>query len=64
MSSASYELTIKIRGDVNGDGLLNKTDLEMVADCIMKGGNDQKCDINGDNAVNATDLVSLANLIK
>lgn len=63
-ASASYELTIKIRGDVNGDGLLNKTDLEMVADCIMKGGNDQKCDINGDNAVNATDLVSLANLIK
>ena len=49
----------KLKGDVNGDGVVNIQDLVLVASSFGKTGQDT-ADINGDGVVNIADLVLVA----
>ena len=52
------------RGDVNGDGEVNGTDLVVLANIILEVSEDRPAaDVNGDGEVNGTDFVVLVNII-
>lgn len=63
LTVASVEADV-IKGDVNGDRLVNGTDIVALVNVIMSSteypGNP---DVNGDGLVNGTDLVALVNII-
>lgn len=50
-------------GDVNGDGLVNITDVVMAVNIIAAGEYNDDADLNGDRSVNITDVVSIINII-
>ena len=56
-----------IPGDVNGDGLVNVTDIVATVNCIMEkpsdGFNKEAADLNGDGEINVTDIVMMVNII-
>ncbi|MBQ4028555.1 MAG: dockerin type I repeat-containing protein, partial [Prevotella sp.] len=56
-----------IMGDVNGDGLVNITDVVCLVNYVLDSDasniNLEISDINGDGIINITDVVSLVNLI-
>ena len=59
---------ISVLGDVNGDGDVNASDIQTIADYIM-GRNPESfvfnnVDMNGDTKVDAADLVLLVNMVK
>ena len=57
-----------ILADVNGDGYVNKNDVETIKDYIMTGEVENfifvNADVNGDKVVNAADIVRIINIIK
>jgi hypothetical protein len=56
-----------ISGDVNGDGLVNVTDIVATVNYIMEkpsdGFNKEAADLNGDGEVNVTDIVKMVTII-
>jgi hypothetical protein len=52
-----------LKGDVNGDGIVNGTDIQAVINCILAGEYDEKADVNKDNVVNGTDIQEIINII-
>jgi hypothetical protein len=56
-----------VRGDANGDGVVNVTDIMAVANYILKiqmqSFNEAAADVNGDSSVNVTDIMGIANII-
>ena len=56
-----------ISGDVNGDGLVNVTDIVATVNFIMEkpsdGFNKEAADLNGDGEVNVTDIVKMVTII-
>jgi hypothetical protein len=52
-----------IKGDVNGDGVVNGTDIQAVINCILAGEYDAKADVNADEVVNGTDIQEIINII-
>lgn len=56
-----------IPGDVNGDGLVNVTDIVATVNFIMEkpsdGFNKDAADLNGDGLVNVTDIVMMVSII-
>ena len=52
-----------IKGDVNGDELVNGTDIQAVINFIVAGEYDQKADVNEDGVVNGTDIQEVINII-
>ena len=52
-----------IRGDVNGDGIVNGTDIQAVINFIIVGEYDKKADVNEDDLVNGTDIQEIINII-
>ena len=53
----------KLPGDVNGDGVVNISDVNKVINVILSTGNNMTCDVNGDGTVNITDINYIINLI-
>jgi hypothetical protein len=53
----------EIKGDVNGDGIVNGTDIQAIINLIIAGQYDQKADINKDDIVNGTDIQEVINII-
>lgn len=52
------------KGDVNGDGYVNGTDLVALTNIILgRSTNKPAADVNQDGSVNGTDFVALANII-
>ena len=49
-----------LKGDVNGDGIVNILDLVLVASVLGEAGQDLNTDVNGDGFVNILDLVLVA----
>jgi hypothetical protein len=56
-----------LKGDANGDGVVNVTDIMAVANYILNIGmtvfDATAADVNGDNVVNVTDIMGIANII-
>ena len=52
-----------LRGDVNGDGVVNGTDIQAVINVIVDGEYDEKADVNEDGNVNGTDIQEVINII-
>ena len=52
-----------IKGDVNGDGSVNITDINMVIDIILSDKFNAAGDINGDGQVNISDINSIISII-
>ena len=52
-----------IRGDVNGDGVVNGTDIQAIINAIVEGEYDEKADVNEDEQVNGTDIQEVINII-
>ena len=52
-----------LRGDVNGDGIVNGTDIQAVINVIVDGEYDEKADVNEDGTVNGTDIQEVINII-
>ena len=52
-----------LRGDVNGDGVVNGTDIQAIINLIVAGEYDEKADINKDNIINGTDIQEVINII-
>ena len=66
---AVYRITLDngeqpgLPGDVNGDGTVNITDINMVISMILSGNYNEVGDVNGDGAVNITDINTLIGII-
>ncbi len=65
-----YNLNIDfayIKGDVNGDGLVNVTDIVATVNYIMEKPsddfNEEAADLNGDGEINVTDIVKMVSII-
>lgn len=52
-----------IRGDVNGDDVINGTDIQAVINLIVASQYDEFADVNKDNKVNGTDIQEIINII-
>ena len=63
MLPTSGLVTEGIRGDVNGDGVVNGTDIQAVINVIVASGYDENADVNGDGTVNGTDIQEIINII-
>lgn len=65
--SATCSVTVTsptMKGDLNGDGTVNGTDLVALANIILgKQAETSGADVNGDGQVNGTDIVSLSDII-
>ena len=58
--------TYKLRGDVNGDGIVNQADVDIVANYIMgtsTGFSFEDVDVNNDGYANAADIVKIVEVI-
>ena len=62
-----FSFTTFVKGDANGDGVVNVTDIMAVANYILKIQMqtfvEAAADVNGDNSVNVTDIMGIANII-
>ena len=52
-----------IQGDLNGDGVVNISDINVIINLILNGDTIEAADVNGDHAVNVTDLNAIINII-
>ena len=52
-----------LRGDVNGDGVVNGTDIQAIINLIVAGEYDERGDVNEDGTVNGTDIQEVINVI-
>ena len=64
--TGTFEKNI-IMGDVNGDGVVNVTDIVATVNYIMEkpsdGFNKEAADLNGDGDINVTDIVKMVSII-
>ena len=51
----------KLRGDVNGDRIVNNVDINKVVSLVLAGSYEETADINNDKLVNAADIVEVIN---
>ena len=61
--SAMAQSGILMRGDVNGDGTVNGTDIQAIINVVVAGEYDEKYDLNRDSKVNGTDIQEVINII-
>ena len=52
-----------LRGDVNGDYVVNGTDIQAIINLIVASEYDEKADVNEDNKINGTDIQEVINII-
>lgn len=55
--------TVTVKGDVNGDGVVNISDINVVIDLILKGAFLEAADVNDDDTVNVGDINAIINEI-
>ena len=54
---------IRLRGDVNKDGVVNISDVNVVIDSIFKGTYSEDADVNGDGVINISDVNMVIGII-
>jgi hypothetical protein len=60
-SPVDFQLPAAIPNDVNGDGVVNATDVQLVINAALNLSTGYNCDMNKDNAVNAIDVQLVIN---
>ena len=60
---AIYLVPSVLRGDANGDEVVNGTDIQAIINLIVESQYDEKGDVNGDGVVNGTDIQEVINII-
>jgi immune inhibitor A len=66
VQNTDYSVSFKFmytRGDVNGDGVINGTDIQYVINLIVSDQYDVRADVNEDGLVNGTDIQEIINII-
>ena len=65
LQTATYEVLGTIKGDVNGDGKVNVSDVTALINMILgiTTTDQARADVNGDGKVNVSDVTALINLI-
>ena len=53
-----------VKGDVNGDGIVDNADIQEVNDIIFGKSQNTNGDVNGDGKVNVADIVTIVDLIE
>ena len=61
--SITIEFSIKVKGDVSGDGNVNGQDIQTEINAIVGESTDPKFDVNGDGDVNGQDIQAIINII-
>ena len=51
-----------VKGDMNGDGVVNAIDIQMTINASMEGSTESKYDMNGDGIANALDIQAVTNI--
>ena len=64
MFQSITEMMTPVLGDINGDGEVDKKDLDTIVQFIMAGEYDEKADLNHDGKVDAADIVEMVNIMK
>ena len=66
-SNPGYFTSKSLRGDLNGDGRVNITDVTLLITCVMledySAVNAAAADVNGDGIVNVSDVTTLINVV-
>ena len=59
------EISVVLRGDVNGDGQVTIADVTALVNIILgsQGGDTSVADLNGDSQITIADVTSLVNII-
>jgi hypothetical protein len=60
--TVNYLYTDQLVGDVNGDGLVNALDIQIIINVSASGSHDSLYDLNGDGLVNALDIQKVINI--
>ena len=65
ISKVSLYIPTFTRGDVNGDGVINVTDVTMLITMAMNetGADNPAADVNGDGLINVTDVTTLITMV-
>ena len=50
-------------GDLNGDGFVDASDIQIVLNDMAEEKNDPKCDLNGDGYIDASDIQVILNIM-
>ena len=50
-------------GDLNGDGFVDASDIQVVLNDMAADTNDPKCDLNGDGFIDASDIQVILNIM-
>ena len=58
-----YQEKTDVSGDVNGDGVVNISDVNAIIDMILRGAYHATGDVNGDGTVNIGDINAIINII-
>ena len=64
MFQSITEMMPPVLGDINGDGEVDKKDLDTIVQYIMAGEFDKKADLNNDGKVNVADIVEIVKMLK
>ena len=62
-SNVTITVTWKLKGDVNGNGTVDISDVVALVNAILNDESNDAYDVSGDNAVDINDVVALVNLI-
>ena len=63
VSATFEEDLVVIDGDVNGDGVVNSSDIVAIYNAIAGEGPTEGADVNGDGTINSADAVATYNII-
>ena len=66
VSSSVFTVGDGLRGDVNGDGVVNVADIASVIDVMAGGGNEYEkahADVNDDGAINVADIADIIDIM-
>ena len=62
-SNVTITVTWKLKGDVNGNGTVDISDVVALVNAILNDESNDAYDVSGDNAVDINDVVALVNII-
>ena len=69
VAAQTFTLTVEAgdepgtKGDLNGDGFIDASDIQIVLNDMADEKNDPKCDLNGDGFVDASDIQVILNIM-